>query len=526
MLSKICYKHTVITIIYCALIFLFIPGILSIASTQKEGIEINDVEIQEYDKTFEIIIKSSGVNVSTIYELPNPQRIIVDIANAKMAASFVNKIDNKFISFKPSDIKDSTPNILRLEFLVKEKTGFESAKSDNNIKLIINKSGLDGSNNTQEEIIKSSIDTTKTTKSTTVSKSELGSDKIGNVIGNVKNIESQLPEVNPLDAKLSSKAKAQQMEDAFNFSGYNKDRITVEFQKMDLHNVFNFLRQVSGVNIVVDESVQGSLTLVLDDVPWDFALDIILNLKDLEKEDRFNTLVIYPKNKAFKWPDQAKNNLSFQPDSKMVEQEALIIKKQENQPLESVEAKQQIDLAKEAEKQENFEAASQYYERAYEMWPSNTKLAYKISSLNLMQIRQYPKSLHYAKIVLDKEPKNTAAILNAAIASANMQDYQAANNYFIQAIKTKNPSRESLLNYSFFLEERKDYMNALKTLDRFTSLYGEELDSLITSARIKDKMGQYQLASVDYQKIINLKIDLPPDLAKYIKSRSAIKDSM
>ena len=81
------------------------------------------------------------------------------------------------------------------------------------------------------------------------------------------------------------------MQDAFNFSGYNKERITVEFQKMDLHNVFNFLRQVSGVNIVVDESVQGSLTLVLDEVPWDFALDIILNLKDLEKEERFNTQI-------------------------------------------------------------------------------------------------------------------------------------------------------------------------------------------------------------------------------------------
>ena len=57
-------------------------------------------------------------------------------------------------------------------------------------------------------------------------------------------------------------------------------------------------------------------------------------------------------------------------------------------------------------------------------------------------------------------------------------------------------------------------------------LDGDDLDSLITSARIKDKTGNYQLATVDYQKIMNLGVELPPDLAKYIQSRSTVKGSM
>lgn len=529
MSGKICSKHTVITIFSCMFALLFAPGFSSFVAAQDEIVEISAVETRDHEKDIEIIIKSSRPNVSTIYELPNPQRLVVDIANAKFATGFNGKIESSFFTFKHSEIKDSTPVILRLEFFVKEKTTFESIKSENDIKIILKKSSANTGltpKESQTDSGKTTSDIVKPFGSQNFSKSQTAGDKISTVIGGAKNIESQLPDVNPLDAKLSGKAKAQQMEDAFNFSGYNKERITVEFQKMDLHNVFNFLRQVSGVNIVVDESVQGSLTLVLDDVPWDFALDIILNLKDLEKEDRFNTLVIYPKNKAFKWPDQAKNNLSFQADTKLVEQEALVIRKQENQPLESVEAKQQIDLAKEAERQENFEVASQYYEKAYELWPSNVKLAYKISSINLLQLRNYPKSLHFAKIVLDKDSKNSPALINAAIASASLQDFEKANNYFMQATKGKKPAKEALLNYALFLEERKDYPAALKTIERCTSLHGDDLDSLITSARIKDKTGKYQLATADYQKIMNLGVELPPDLAKYIKSRSTVKDSM
>jgi len=72
--------------------------------------------------------------------------------------------------------------------------------------------------------------------------------------------------------------------DSFAFAGYEKQKITVDFFKIDLHNVFRLFGEISGQNIVVDEGVTGTLTLALNDIPWDFALDIILNLKDLQKE--------------------------------------------------------------------------------------------------------------------------------------------------------------------------------------------------------------------------------------------------
>jgi len=495
--------------------------------------EISSVLMEETDKKIEISITGRNQIISTIYGLPDPERIVVDLADTELSKEFINKVKSSIVQLQTKVIEDAKPSILRLEFTLNDKLSYESKKIDNDIKIIINKKSgrgdkvTDSSNNSSSENAdKNSPSASKDESNLSQSKEQHAKDKIGNAIVAQKNLDTQLPDINPLASTLSPKARELQMQDAFNFSGYNKERITVEFQKMDLHNVFNFLRQVSGVNIVVDESVQGSLTLVLDDVPWDFALDIILNLKDLEKEEKFNTLVIYPKDKGFKWPDQSQNNLSFQADSQVIEKETLLIKQQERQPVESAEARQHIVAAQEAEKLDNFETAVQFYEKALDKWPENSKLANKISSIYLVQLRQNAKALYYAKISLDKDHNNANASLNAAIASANMQDKQKAEAYFNQCTKAKKPAKEALLSYAIFKEEQQMYSESLQVLERHDSLYGEDLNSLTSVARLCDKMGKQQLATEKYQKVLLSGFNLPPDLAKYIKGRVALKQAM
>ena len=81
----------------------------------------------------------------------------------------------------------------------------------------------------------------------------------------------------------------------FAYAGYEKQPITVDFYKIDLHNVFRLFGEISGMNIVIAQGVGGTLTLALDNVPWDFVLDVILNLQNLQAIERYNTLVIAPK---------------------------------------------------------------------------------------------------------------------------------------------------------------------------------------------------------------------------------------
>ncbi len=358
-------------------------------------------------------------------------------------------------------------------------------------------------------------------------------DQLAALISEKQNIESQLPQVNPLqvasgteEGASASRDAAAAMQDAFSFSGYNKKRISVDFYKIDLHNVFRLLREVSGVNIVVDEDVKGSLTLALDNVPWDFALDIILNLKDLQKVERFNTLVILPKNKAFDWPQRAEDNLSFEPDTTVTAQEAIIIQQRESMSKELIKAKQLIGQARELEKKEEFESAIELYEKALELWPDNARLANRIASIYLVQLHQNAKAVYYARKALTLDKNNSAAALNAAIGLANMEEYRKAQQYFDQSVSVDRPAPAALLSYAVFSEERKKYDGALKLLKKHDALYGQNLDSMVATARVLDKMGKHEQATEEYKAILLSGFRIPPDLAKYIQGRIALSQSM
>ena len=358
-------------------------------------------------------------------------------------------------------------------------------------------------------------------------------DRLAALISEKEKIESQLPKVNPLQVTAKAEEKpgkgqdvAAAMKDAFSFSGYNKKRISVDFYKIDLHNVFRLLREVSGVNIVVDEDVKGSLTLALDNVPWDFALDIILNLKDLRKVERFNTLVILPKDKAFNWPQRAEDNLSFEPDTKVTAQEAIVIQQRESMSKEMIKAKQLIGQARKLEKREDYEKAIALYEKALDLWPDNARLANRIASIYLVRLHQNAKAVFYAKKALKLDPKNTAAALNAAIGLANMEEYKKAQQYFDQCVSREKPSSEALLSYAVFSEDRNNYTGALKLLKKHDALYGENLDSMVSAARLLDKLGQHAKATEKYKAILLSGYRIPPDLSKYIQGRIALSQSM
>jgi len=66
----------------------------------------------------------------------------------------------------------------------------------------------------------------------------------------------------------------------------------VNLKDVDLKDFFRLIHEISGLNIVLDPSVHGSVTLVLDDVPWDQALDIVLKNNSLDRELQGNVLRI------------------------------------------------------------------------------------------------------------------------------------------------------------------------------------------------------------------------------------------
>lgn len=313
---------------------------------------------------------------------------------------------------------------------------------------------------------------------------------------------------------------------ALAFAGYTRERITVDFYKIDLHNVFRLFGEISNLNMVVDQAVGGSLTLALTDVPWDFALDIILNLKDLQKEERYNTIVISPKSKKFEWPEKTLESVEVKVDEtydfKQQEEEGLKISQQQEIPATVVEARNLIHQAQNREKLGNYTAALALYEEAFSKWPENTIIAKRIAALALVRLGQNAKAVHYSKMVLKADPYAYDSALQAAVGLARMKKNQEAAEYFEKSISGSTPSSAAFTSYSAFNEELQQFDHALALLKKHEEIHGDSLDTMISTARIHDKQGHRSLASAEYQTILLSGYKIPADLTRYIKGRAAL----
>jgi type IV pilus assembly protein PilQ len=73
---------------------------------------------------------------------------------------------------------------------------------------------------------------------------------------------------------------------------YTGEPISVNLKDVDLKDFFRLIHEISGLNVVLDPNVKGTLTIVLDEVPWDQALDIVLQNNGLDKQLNGNVLRI------------------------------------------------------------------------------------------------------------------------------------------------------------------------------------------------------------------------------------------
>jgi len=435
----------------------------------------------------------------TVSERFDPYRLVVDIAEAEFNSEInLDQLlpENDIAKLHLSILKDQEPAIARLEFALGENSTYDVQRVLNNLRIEITAPAV--------------------ADEPAAAPPAAQDDPVDDSL-----FETPTADITMTEPEARQRTEAEEMEDTFSFSGYRSERISVDFYKIDIHNVFRLFREISDMNIIVDEAVSGSITIALNDVPWEFALDVVLNLADLKKEERFNTIVIYPTNKDFVWPERAVDNLSFEADTAMVQQEALIIQESATQPVEVMQAKELLIKAREFEKKDDYEQAAGQYEKAFELWPDNAKIAVKLANLYLGRLGMNAKALHFARQALKKEPDNTRAALYAAISSANMDRLPEAVDYFSQSISDDPPMEEALLSYAAFSENNNQEEVALKLLDTYRQHYGDNLHTMVSKARILDKMGAYEKATAQYKALLSAGFQMRPDLKEYVERRVA-----
>ena len=92
-------------------------------------------------------------------------------------------------------------------------------------------------------------------------------------------------------APISKEEEEKKKKDKFGFTG---ERLSLNFQDIEVRSVLQLLADFTGLNLVVSDSVEGNLTLRLKNVPWDQAMDIILKTKGLDQRRAGNVILIAP----------------------------------------------------------------------------------------------------------------------------------------------------------------------------------------------------------------------------------------
>ena len=101
-------------------------------------------------------------------------------------------------------------------------------------------------------------------------------------------------------------------------SGYSGERLSLNFQNIEVRSLLQVVADFTNFNVVTSDTVTGSVTLRLKDVPWDQALDIILQSKGLGVRKNGNVLLVAPKEEL-----NAKDQAELEARNKLADLEPL-----------------------------------------------------------------------------------------------------------------------------------------------------------------------------------------------------------
>ena len=295
-------------------------------------------------------------------------------------------------------------------------------------------------------------------------------------------------------------------------STYSNKKVSLDFYKTDLHNVFRVFSEVSGKNIIVDQDVQGKLTMALKDVPWDFAMELILDVEKLQKTERLNTIIIS------KRPEKKgeKGALLIRKVSNDVIQPAKRLKQREAQ---RQQAEKLILKASNLENRGNRQLALQAYEKAVWLWKDNIDLLKKVGYLHYV-LGNFSKSYYFSKRALRLNTKDAEAAQYAALAAARMGKDAEADVLFKTAVQGEPKIPEAFYNYGLFLEKHKRYNKAITLYKKDEVLFGPSLKLSLRIARLYEKMGNMNAACEEYRLIQVSGFDMDESVMHRIKLKT------
>lgn len=111
------------------------------------------------------------------------------------------------------------------------------------------------------------------------------------VVGEYDYLAYQTDNQYVITVKPLTQAELAAKQDRFKYIG---EKLSLNFQDIKVRAVLEIIADVTGLNLVASDTVEGNITLRLDNVPWDQALDLVLKSKALDKRQVGNVLLVAP----------------------------------------------------------------------------------------------------------------------------------------------------------------------------------------------------------------------------------------
>jgi len=292
------------------------------ASTPSGSETIKQVTLAQNGDQTEVNVVGSGKLTYHVTRLHNPDRIVLDFNGAHLTTS-EKTIASNLDPVREIRLGQFTPGVSRVVIDLRSPAHFNVNASGNAVTVAFEAASAGAVKSTPDakpvEVtttkadIKADIAAQPTVVPTPVASlpatltgttTALASPAIEQPAAKAETVAVTTPANATPNATPNSATPAQQAATPPPAGRYSGEPISVNLKDVDLRDFFRLIHEISGLNVVVDPAVKGSLTIVLDDVPWDQALDIVLKNNDLDKQLDGNVLRIATKDTLKREADQ------------------------------------------------------------------------------------------------------------------------------------------------------------------------------------------------------------------------------
>ena len=284
----------------------------AVTSTAGPSSSISGVEVAHVGQRTTVRISGSGELHYQTSRLDNPARLVFDFEDTSLAVSRYT-VRSEYVPVRAVRLGQSKPGLSRVVIDLAEFVPFSVHADGSNVMISFTSPA--------EAVIPAALRPAKRPAKQTFSSAKVPQMPLpGWLTGKELALASQgnqpaAPEPqNPAPNAQQAPAAAPAVPPV-QAKKYTGDPISVNLKDVDLKDFFRLIHEISGLNIVLDPAVKGTVTLVLDEVPWDQGLDIVLRNNGLSQEIDGNVLRIATQDTLKREADQRRELLKAQSDA-------------------------------------------------------------------------------------------------------------------------------------------------------------------------------------------------------------------